>query len=255
MLAVVIAEGAAILLLAVLVVGLLRSHALILRALHELGAGLELEDDAADASAAGPQPLTLEKGVVPGRNSDRAVAAADITGIGLDGSPAGVPVSSTGNRTLLAFLTSGCSVCATFWDEFRTGGHVVPGAARLQVVVKDAAEESPAAVRSLAGDDLDVVASSAAWTDYEIPGSPYFVLVADGRVAGEGSATTWTQVRDLMQQGVDEAAAAATDRDSVPRIDAELEAAGITPGHPSLFVQPDAAEATAESATGDDGTR
>ena len=39
MLAVVIAEGVAIALLGVLVLGLLRSHALILKALHELGAG------------------------------------------------------------------------------------------------------------------------------------------------------------------------------------------------------------------------
>ena len=40
MLAVVVAEGVAIALLTVLVVGLLRSHALILKALHERGAGL-----------------------------------------------------------------------------------------------------------------------------------------------------------------------------------------------------------------------
>ena len=46
MLAVVIAEGVAIVLLGVLVLGLLRSHALILKALHELGAGLELEKEA-----------------------------------------------------------------------------------------------------------------------------------------------------------------------------------------------------------------
>ena len=43
MLAVVIAEGVAIALLAVLVLGLLRIQALILRALHEIRAGLELE--------------------------------------------------------------------------------------------------------------------------------------------------------------------------------------------------------------------
>ncbi len=46
MLAAVIAEGVAIVLLGVLVLGLLRSHALILKALHELGAGLELEKEA-----------------------------------------------------------------------------------------------------------------------------------------------------------------------------------------------------------------
>ncbi len=38
--------------------------------------------------------------------------------------------------------------------------------------------------------------STQAWEDYGMPGSPYFVLVdgAAGRVAGEGSATSWQQV-------------------------------------------------------------
>ena len=52
-LAVVIAEGVAIALLAVLVLGLLRSHALILKALHELGAGLELEKQPRPRAAGG----------------------------------------------------------------------------------------------------------------------------------------------------------------------------------------------------------
>jgi hypothetical protein len=51
--ALVIALGVAVLLLAVLVGGLLRSHAEILKALHELGAGLELD-------GAGPVPVAVE---------------------------------------------------------------------------------------------------------------------------------------------------------------------------------------------------
>ena len=72
MLAVVIAEGVAIVLLGVLVLGLLRSHALILKALHELGAGLELEKEAGTGvstattgGAPGAVPVELESGVVP----------------------------------------------------------------------------------------------------------------------------------------------------------------------------------------------
>ena len=61
MLAVVVAEGVAIALLAVLVLGLLRSHALILRALHELGAGLELEE-AASAPASRHRPARCRCG-------------------------------------------------------------------------------------------------------------------------------------------------------------------------------------------------
>ena len=48
---------------------------------------------------------------------------------------------------------------------------------------------------------MPVIQSSAAWLDYDIPGSPYFVYVEAGQVTGEGSATTWPQVRDLMGPG------------------------------------------------------
>ena len=80
MLAVVVAEGVAIALLTVLVLGLLRSHALILRALHELGAGLELERGSAGSTggSTGPVPVQLETGVVPNARPDSLVGA-DVT--------------------------------------------------------------------------------------------------------------------------------------------------------------------------------
>ncbi len=77
-------------------------------------------------------------------------------------------------------------------------------------------------------------------------------------VTGEGSATTWAQVRDLMAQGVADTAEARAaagrsgpgllvgedlgrgERDSLPRMDAELLAAGVRPGDPSLYRAPDA---------------
>ena len=55
--------------------------------------------------------------------------------------------------------------------------------------------------RSWPGPGCEVVASSAAWADYDIPGSPYFVLVEGGVVTGEGSATRWASVRDLLAAG------------------------------------------------------
>ena len=69
-LAVVIAEGVAIALLAVLVLGLLRSHALILRALHELGAGPRAREGRRGRGPAarrhpGPVAVQIEPGVVP----------------------------------------------------------------------------------------------------------------------------------------------------------------------------------------------
>ena len=267
MLAAVVAEGVAIVLLGLLVLGLLRSHALILKALHELGAGLELEKEAGTGvtrattgGSPGPVPVELESGVVPATRHDSA-RAHDVVGTALDRSERRHEVTTPGSRTLLAFLTSGCSVCQTFWEEFQHEVDV-PGDGDLVVVAKGPEEESVSSLKALAG-RLDVVQSSRAWVDYDIPGSPYFVYVEGGTVTGEGSATTWAQVRDLMAQGVadaDEARAAAGrsgpggvgtgdgvgsavgadgGRDSLPRIDAELRASGITPGHPSLFTSPD----------------
>ena len=75
---------------------------------------------------------------------------------------------------------------------------------------------------------------------------PGFVLV-DGpteRVLGEGAAATWEQVRNLLNQALDDLAAVETApwqrgrRAAAVRLDeiaeAELRRAGITPGHPSL---------------------
>lgn len=247
MLAIVIAEGVAILVLAVLVLGLLRSHALILRALHELGAGLALEDEAQPSPGhgggrPGPVAVTLEQGVVPATRPE-TTRGHDVRGTDLDGAQTSVAVGS--GRTLLAFLSSGCSVCQTFWDAFSVGDTTVPGGGALAVVAKDPGEESPSRLRGLAGPALDVVQSSGAWTDYAVPGSPYFVYVVDGTIVGEGSATTWAQVRDLMGQAVDDANDARrpgvrSGRDDVVLVDRALGEAGLYPGHPSLYEQPDA---------------
>jgi hypothetical protein len=244
-LAVVVAEGVAIALLGVLVVGLLRSHALILRALHELGAGLELEKGAAPRPAATSAPLNLQAGVVGAGRPD--TGAADIVGRSVHDEEVSIPVTGPGRRTLVAFLSSGCSVCQTFWDELAAGPVDVPGGARLVVVAKGPEEESVSRLRGLAGDGLEVVQSSGTWTDYAVPGSPYFVYVDDGRVIGEGSSTSWAQVRDLMGQAVDDASPSSSvsassspagGRDDLGRADRELLGAGIHPGHPSLYPEP-----------------
>ena len=72
MLAVVIAEGVAVVLLGVLVLGLLRSHALILKALHELGAGLELEKEAGTGSHHGDHRRQARTGARRARDGRRA---------------------------------------------------------------------------------------------------------------------------------------------------------------------------------------
>ncbi len=253
---VVVAEGVAIALLGVLVLGLLRSHALILKALHELGAGLELEKEAAAAghdpqgggSGVGPVAVQIEPGVVAGTRTESSTAH-DIVGEDLQGRHSVLEVAAPGGpRTLLAFLTSGCSVCMTFWEELGPDT-ATPADAQLVIVAKGRPDESPATLARLARPGVRVVASGAAWADYDIPGSPYFVLLEGGVVTGEGSATSWPAVRDLLQQAVEETAYARSlahdtgGRDDLSRIDAELLAAGVQPGDASLHTPPDPDEA------------
>jgi hypothetical protein len=211
-------ETVVIVLLTILVAGLLRSHADILRRLHALDGGEEPQD-------------------VPVMLSSRATGrgAPDFAGTSLNGDAALVAVSGARHRTLLAFLSSGCLTCAEFWDAFADIGALdLPADLRLVAVTKDATEESPAALRSLASPGLTVVMSSAAWAEYEVPGSPYFVMIdgASGRVEGEGTGGNWEQVHNLIVQasadGSDGAAREA-------RIDRELLAHGIVPGDPILY--------------------
>jgi hypothetical protein len=235
MLAIVIAEGVVLLLLGLLVAGLLRSHAEILRALHDLGASVEPGDRR--HRAAGTPPTA---GVTTGDST-----AYDVVGLDLSGASTAVSVIGAKHDTLLAFLSTGCSTCEPFWDAFRAG-EGLPGETRLVVVVQD--EESEARLRSLAGPRLEVIASNQAWESYGVPGSPHFVHVdgATGRVTGEGTGPDWPSVRALLTQAADDQTARAAARvsdiewhDNPTRIDAELLHAGIAASHPSLDAPPD----------------
>ena len=155
----------------------------------------------------------------------------------------------SGGLTLLAFLSSGCSSCAGFWEAFHDQGQLeLPAGARLVVVTKGPDREVAGEVAALAPPGTTVVMSNDAWTDYEVPGSPFFVLVdgGRGRRIGEGVATHFRQVAELVRRAeVDAAASAAGTRsgrdiglDGPAREsanDAELRAAGILPGDPSLY--------------------
>jgi hypothetical protein len=231
MLAIAIAEAVAIGLLALLVAGLLRSHAEILRSLHLLGAGV---DDAPDD---GGLPMH------PARITPLGVAdvAHDLAGGRLDGGAASVAVVGVRHDTVLAFLSSGCLSCQPFWEALRDGPQL-PDGLRAIAVVQD--EDSRSRLRELAG-DVEVLVSSQAWSDYAVPGSPHVVMVhgPTGRVVGEGTATTFEQVVDLLSQARADGHEAMTDpRDNPTRIDRELAAVGIGQGHPSLHPEAGAAE-------------
>lgn len=221
MLELVAAEGVAIAVLALLVAGLLRSHAEILRSLHDLGAGVDPQNDERPVHASRVTALRPDE------------AAHDLTGTRLDGTAVAVSVVGAPRDSLLVFLSSGCLSCRPFWDALRSDS-VLPPDLRAVVVVQD--EDSRHRLRELAGDELDVVVSSAAWSEYAVPGSPHVVLVngPTGRVVGEGTGHDLGQVLDLLAQ-----AGEADSRDNAQRIDRELAAVGIGAGHPSLHPSDD----------------
>ncbi len=236
-------------LLALLVVGLLRSHAEILRALHDNGIVLDPDrdhDHDRDHTTTGPAPVINTRPGVPAPRSGATTRAAGISGATPDGSSKAIPVSGRDHATLLAFLTSGCATCAGFWEAFAAGVDLPPET-RLVVVTRGSDGESPAAVAELASPDLTVVMSSEAWDDYSIPVAPYFVLV-DGRnglVAGEGAAATWDRVTALLGKALADAGydgeTRLTRRDLFTRgpredrADRDLADAGILPGDPRLY--------------------
>lgn len=230
-----------ILILGILVAGLLRSHAEILRSLHDLGVGEHGERVTA--------PSHQTPNVIPGVPEPRqsATPAFDISGVKTDGAVRRIAVVETQHTTLLAFLSTGCSTCTSFWAAFRDTDRLdLPGVdTRLVVVTKGPGEESESRLRGLAPRGFPLVMSSDAWTDYQVPVSPYFILV-DGpsaRVLGEGAAATWAQVKNLLTQAV--ADQSIVTRTAVPgissgadrqdRIDRELRDAGIESGHASLY--------------------
>ena len=226
--------------LTLLVAGLLRSHAAILRRLHELGAGVEAAPAAASADTDPPADLGLPQPprVAEGRE------AADISGVGPTGEAHAIRIAGTAHDTVVAFLSSGCTTCHVFWEELRDVQ--LPAATRLVVVTKGEDAESPVAVADLAPPGVTVVMSDDAWAAYEVPGSPYVVHVdgPSGRVRGEGTGPSWDQVRRMLLQGAGDldarrASKASADAQREEDVDEVLLAAGIKPGDPSLYVTAD----------------
>ena len=234
--------------LTVLVVGLLRAYATVLQRLHQLDGGVA--PDAAPGAASPPPFRTVD--TVPGPPSGTGddpewQVGHDISGVTLGGEILSVRVVGVPRDTVLLFLSSGCSGCAVFFADLAARSVALPPSARLLVVAHDASEESVSLLRELCPPGIDLVLSGQAWEDYGVPGSPY-VMVVDGRrgrVVGEGTGTSLRQVATLIRQAVGDGAAGlglprmpGKPRADVEResdVDAALLAAGITPGHPSLY--------------------
>ena len=204
MVALVSVETVLLVLLVVLVAGLLRSHAEILRRLGP-------------ADGAIPEPSASHTSV--------GAPAAQITGTTLEGDAVRLDLSAHGGPpTLLAFLSSGCSTCAGFWRELAEKR--APAGTRTVIVAHGPDRERPVELRSLARPGVPVVLSSAAWEDYRVPGAPYFVLV-DGTIRGEGSAPTWDALVSLLTDALEDQRNAG--------VDEAFAAAGIAPNDESLY--------------------
>lgn len=220
--ALIIIEAIVIVLLVVLVGGLLRSHAEILRQLDSLGAGERHESFLAQprrATQLGDGPLPALSGVTP--------AGANAT----------VALSGSRGHTLLAFLSSTCTACASFWQGSQPFG--VDGV-RPVLVTKGIEAESPAEIHRLAPTQHLTLMSSEAWEAFKVPATPYFALVENhsGRVVGEGSAGDWPRVEDMVRRALGDAGLHRSTSERKADVDEELAAAGFEPGDPRLFQRP-----------------
>ncbi len=258
MVALVLVLTFVVLMLGVLVAGLLRSHADILKALHDLGAGVG-DPSASPVGEHGHQsgvdhaaravavPFTMGPALPGERDS---ASAPTISGVTPDGDALAMTLTGHDTLTLVAFLSSGCTTCAAFWEALQRPHELgLPEDIRLLVVTKGPEFEIQAEVKAKAPERLAVIMSTDAWGDYEVPGSPFFVLVdgASARRVGEGVANHFSQVTELVRRarvdvrpfepgsrsrifadGLDGPARESANDD-------ELLAAGIRPGHRSLY--------------------
>jgi hypothetical protein len=247
-----------VVLLSILVAGLLRSHATILRRLHELGAGTD--DDRSGLDPGAPQAdrvLPRTDGTVPAPRPDvpDGRMAADITGVGPRGEAIATRVVQVEHDTVVVFLSGGCTTCLGFWTDLADPR--LPDGTRLLIVTRGPQDESPSAVAELAPPAATVVMSTAAWEAFQVPGSPFVALVdgPSGRIVGEGTAASWDQVLALfLRAGGDDGfgssdargGKAGADRRREQELDRLLIEAGIEPGDPSLYVAPDEPAGTPE---------
>ena len=173
--------------LLLLVAGLLRSHAEILRTLSSPGSrygGSDLPDE---------------------EHFGGVREALEFEGVTLAGEEILVSTIADKSRLLLAFLTSGCSSCRGIWHGLLHHADRLPPETSILVVTKDREEESISRLRKLGAADVPLVMSSPAWEAYRVPGSPYFVYLDGETVRGEGSADSWQGALGFIEDEIADA--------------------------------------------------
>jgi hypothetical protein len=229
---VIVAGGLLLALTWLFLVAVLRSHAEILRRLHVLESRL-----GSDGFTLGAEPETR----VDPRTAYRGSAGApapDIVGETLAGDVVKLTLGPGAPRTLLAFLSTGCSVCGSLWEELRAGTPVAPGI-RIVVVTKGSDRESLTRLGRVAPAQGELVMSNAAWSDYGVVSTPHFVLIDSHarQILGRGGATGWSQILSLLGDAQSDARLhqARSTSERAERAEQALAASGIGPEHPSLF--------------------
>lgn len=209
-----VALGAAVALLTVLVVALLRTQAESARRIDVLERRLARErrrQEERPGTTPSVPKTQGESAIMQASTHQHAGAAAttapegdavDIRGVTPTGEATTVVLESSPAPTLLAFLSTSCGICTGLWQRLRDEGlgDVAPGVVPV-VVTKDGAQEDHDRVRGLAdGGALRVVLSGEAWDDYEVPGSPYLLLVAGdpGSVVAEGAVSQWEDLVSMV---------------------------------------------------------
>ena len=255
MVALVVVSTFVVLVLGILVAGLLRSHADILRSLHELGVGV------GDPATVDGHPGSVASVAVGPTTGTPAPALAlalgpapTVAGVTPAGDARAVAVTNSDRLTLLGFLSSGCATCAAFWGALQSPrGLDLPEGTRVVIVTKGPEREVPGEVQARTTGRVPVVMSTEAWVDYQVPGSPFFVLVdgSTGHKVGQGVASSVGQLAELVRRaehdrtpassarrrtGATAATGAAADGPArEAAADDVLRGAGILPGDPSLY--------------------
>lgn len=231
---VVVVEAVVLLLLVVFVVALLRSHAEILRRLAGLETGTGSTSSRPSASTSPtpstspyPSPSTIAafpSGLPPALIGQTPTGDAVKLALGPD-SP----------RTLLAFLSSGCTACGPLWQELHRGSPA-PSDTRVVVVTKGTDQESSGRLKKLAPAGAEVVMSTQAFEEFAVPVTPHFILLdPGGTLAGRGSAGSWQQILTLLGDADADRGAKLDSSARAARAEDALRVAGVTPGHPSLY--------------------
>jgi hypothetical protein len=246
MVALVVVSTFVVLVLGLLVAGLLRSHADILQSLHELGVGVG--DPVADSHAA--PDVTTPHPPAPS-SAPELGPAPTVSGVTASGDARAIAVDNSDGLTLLGFLSSGCATCAAFWEALQSPDALdLPDHTRVAIVTKGPDREVPSEVRALSTGRVPVVMSTEAWLDYQIPGSPFFVLVDghNGYMVGKGVARHVGQLAELIRRAEHDRSPDSNRQrrrrnepnalDGPARAaaaDEVLQAAGIYPGDRSLY--------------------